>query len=426
MPEKIKALKGVQDILPQECTHWDYIETHARNTFSKYGYGQIRVPIIEESRLFIRTIGEETDIVEKEMYTFVDRGMRKIALRPEATACVVRAYLEHQFDRQGGSAKFFYSGPMFRGEKPQAGRNRQFYQIGVEALGSYSPYLDAEVILLAVHYLNSIGIKDFRLLLNTVGNSTDKTIFSGLLKEYLKTKKNLLCENCNNRYERNVLRILDCKVKSCCRIIQDTPHIDTILSEESRTDFELVKKTLDMLGVSYEVMPYLVRGLDYYTKTVFEITHEKLGAQNTILAGGRYDNLVAELGGSPAGAVGFACGIERLLLAAEAEGVTFPVDRGDSVYAIALGETCFKKLFAIVQNLRKNQMTTFLNFEQKSLKAQFRQADKLGCSFALVFGDNELKNDSIIIKDMHLGSQDLIKIDDIVNELQKRIHEKHR
>ncbi len=421
---KIKALKGVQDILPADIAHWNFLESQAEQIFNRYGYQQIKIPIIEESCLFSRSIGQETDIIEKEMYTFVDRGMRKIALRPEATASVVRAYLEHNLDQQG-LVKLFYSGPMFRGENPQAGRNRQFYQIGVEALGSNSPYLDAEVILLAVSYLQAIGLKKFHLFINSVGNNEDKKNFSKILKDHLEKIKPDLCKSCQGRYERSVLRILDCKNKACNDIIRTAPNIIENLSKESKEDFIILQNALKTLKVEYTIMPHLVRGLDYYTKTVFEITHEELGAQNTILAGGRYDNLIEELGGAPTGAIGFACGIERLLIAAGKENIQFPKTTEKIVYAIALGEPCFIKLFEITQILRKNQVPAILNFEQRSLKSQMRQADKSNCAFALILVDNELKSNSIIIKDMQSGQQHTANLENVVEELKNKINEKN-
>ena len=417
---KIKALKGVQDILPAEIDQWNFVHEKAAKIFSRYGYIQIIVPIIEESGLFTRSIGQQTDIVEKEMYTFLDRGNRSIALRPEATASIVRAYLEHNYN-QAGLTKFFYSGVMFRGEKPQAGRNRQFYQIGVEALGTYNPFLDAETLSLAIEYLKEIGIKNFSILVNTVGSSEDKQNFSKKLKSFLNNRKDYLCDHCKSRYERNVLRILDCKNKSCRKILINAPKIIDCLSRDSLRDFAMFQNALELLGVDYTFDPYLVRGLDYYTKTVFEITHDKLGAQNTLLAGGRYDNLVEQLGGPATGAVGFACGVERLLLAEEAESFT-PNNAGkQSIYAIGLGESAYNKIFEIAHNLRRNSISVHIDFERKSLKAQMRQANKLNCSHVLILGDDELNKDSIMIKYMDRGTQELIKINSALKVIKKEI-----
>lgn len=417
---KIKALKGVRDILSQEIEKWNFIEQKAQQKFSAYGYAQIKTPIIEESRLFTRSIGQETDIIEKEMYTFVDRGNRKIALRPEATASVARAYLEHNLD-QKGLVKLYYSGPMFRGEKPQSGRNRQFYQIGIEALGCYSPYLDVEIIHLAVDYLHSLGLRNFKLLINTVGSATDKTNYSRILRAYLKNKLSELCESCQKRFERNTLRILDCKHKSCQKIIKDAPKIHENLSKQSSSDFLIVKNNLDKLKIDYTVMPALVRGLDYYTKTVFEIAHDKLGAKNTILAGGRYDNLIEDLGGKPTGCAGFALGVERLLLVCDAEHLNFAPEEKITVYAIGLDECSFEEIFKLTHALRKNDIPTYVNFEQRSLKSQIRQADRLKCRYVLIMGENELKAESILLKDMKYRTQELISLDEIVLRLKNLI-----
>ncbi|MBU1086482.1 MAG: histidine--tRNA ligase [Candidatus Omnitrophica bacterium] len=415
---KINCLKGVQDILPEQMAQWNYLHSLAHEIFACYGYKQIIIPIIEESALFTRSIGQETDIVEKEMYTFVDRGMRKIALRPEATASVVRAYLEHGLDKTGDS-KLFYSGPMFRGEKPQAGRNRQFYQIGIEALGTYSPFLDAEVIKLAVDYLKAIGLKDFKLLINSVGNTKDKHDFGNSLKNFLKDKQADLCASCKSRYERNILRILDCKSRNCKKLLEHAPIILDNLSEESTRHFTILKNSLDVLKVAYQIIPYLVRGLDYYTNTVFEITHEKLGAQNTILAGGRYNNLIADLGGQAAGAVGFACGVERLLLAMQAEGIEFQKKAEPAVFVIGLGDKAYMKTFTIADQLRQQGIISYIDFQERSLKAQMRLANKLNCAYVLILGDNELASHNIQLKNMRDSTQQLVRLDNLVNHLNQ-------
>lgn len=418
---KIKSLKGVNDILPFEIGKWNHVEQQARQLFSLYEYKEIRIPIIEESALFSKSIGQETDIVEKEMYTFLDKGKRSIALRPEATASVVRAYLEHNFDQQG-LVKLFYLGPMFRGEKPQSGRNRQFYQIGVEALGSYHAYLDAEVISLANAYLNMLGLKNFKIILNSVGCFSDKLKFSNLLKEYLQDKSASLCLSCQQRMQRNVLRILDCKDPTCRKIMQNAPQITKNLCNECEQHFAQVKEALTSLKLAYETNPYLVRGLDYYTKTVFEIIHFDLGAQNAISAGGRYDNLVEDLGGQPTGAIGFAFGIDRLLLACDKEKLTsIGQDKKTDVFIISLGQTASQKAFEITHDLRGKQISTYLNFEQKSLKSQMRQADKLQYRFVLILGDDELAKCSILLKDMATSNQELIKFEELVNVLKKRL-----
>ncbi|MFH2139130.1 MAG: histidine--tRNA ligase [Candidatus Omnitrophota bacterium] len=420
---KFKALKGVQDILPGEIDKWEYLEDCAKEQFSLYGFNQIKIPVIEETGLFVRSIGQQTDIVEKEMYSFVDRGKREISLRPEATASVVRAYLEHNLT-QLGVAKLYYIGPMFRGEKPQSGRNRQFYQMGIEALGSYDPYFDAEVITLAVEYLTEIGIKNFDLVLNTVGCSHDKAAYAKLLKTYLKTEEKSLCENCQNRLERNVLRVLDCKNPNCKKVIHSAPIINDHLCSECNDHFKSVKQYLDLSGIAYNLSPYLVRGLDYYTKTVFEITHQGLGSQNAICAGGRYDNLIKDMGGLAQGATGFAFGIERLLLAASAEEIVFPIQKKTVIYAIGLGEDNCKELFKIVAVLRRKKNCVINGFEQKSLKAHMKQSHKLGSDITLILGEEEFKDNCILIRDMQSGEQEKVKLNEVVAILEKKIKNK--
>jgi histidyl-tRNA synthetase len=419
-----QAPKGMKDLIGKDFYSYQGFFEKSAEISEYYGFRAIETPILENTELFISGVGEGTDIVEKEMYTFTDRGGRSIALRPEATASIVRAFLEHHLDQQGVT-KLFYSGPMFRGEKPQAGRNRQFYQIGVEALGSMNPILDAEVILCAVDFLRESGLKNFKLLINTVGTSADKMNFSALLKSYLNDKRELLCESCRQRYDRNVLRMLDCKISSCQKIIEKAPTIMGTLGEDSRRDFEQVERALKSLSIPFNVTPNLVRGLDYYTKTVFEIVHESLGAQNTVLAGGRYDNLIAELGGAPAGAIGFALGVERLLLALAAESAVLPVIAEPMIYAIGLGEDCFREIFKIAGELRRNALCVFVNFESRSLKAQLRQADKLGCPLVLILGVDEFNAKQIQVKDMRQGTQEMFPLNNIVALLRQKLRIPH-
>ncbi|RKY37515.1 MAG: histidine--tRNA ligase [Candidatus Omnitrophota bacterium] len=417
---QIKALKGVNDILPVEIEIWNYLENYAAKLFSLYGYHEIRIPIIEESSLFIRSIGSETDIVSKEMYTFTDKGQRKIALRPEATASIVRAYLEHNLGQQG-LCKLFYRGPMFRGEKPQLGRNRQFYQFGIEALGTDNPYLDAEIISLAYLFLKQNNFKNFTISINSVGCTQDKIVFSKILSLYLADKKDALCQHCQSRLEHSILRVFDCKNKNCRKIINSAPKIIDHLCEQCKAHFLTVKNALSLIDVNYNVDPFLVRGLDYYTQTVFEICHSGLGAQSTICAGGRYNNLISDLGGQPAGAIGFAFGMERLIIAAAKENILFPIVGQTTVFAIGLGQKSFDEIFKIAASLREKQMFVCIGYEQKSLKAQMRKANKLQCSYVLILGEDELAANSIIIKDMTTGTQQLVKLERIAVELKAKM-----
>ena len=413
---KIKALKGVHDILPTEIHQWMYIEESAQKLFLNYGYEPLRIPIIEETSLFTRSIGQQTDIVAKEMYTFIDKGLRSISLRPEATAIVVRAYLEHNYDKQN-LVKFSYAGPMFRGEKPQSGRNRQFYQLGVEALGSDDFRLDAEIIVLADAYLKTLGLKNYKIIINSVGCICDKDNFSRLLKKTLIPDRESLCENCQIRLENNVLRILDCKVRTCKKIVANAPKITEHLCPSCDTNYTNIKETLNRNNIEYQEDPQLVRGLDYYTKTVFEITHADLGAQNAIGAGGRYNNLIKDLGGPDKGATGFAFGVERLLLALNAEGIESQPKQPATVYAIALGDNAADKLFDLIYKLRTSKISAIITYEQKSLKAHMKQANKLGCAFAVILGDNELFNNTVLLRDMESGEQQEIPINLVVNKI---------
>ncbi|MCM8814011.1 MAG: histidine--tRNA ligase [Candidatus Omnitrophica bacterium] len=402
------TLKGVEDILPADIHRWQFLEQQADEVFSRCGYQQIRIPIIEPAQLFVRSIGEQTDIVEKEMYSFTDRGERQICLRPEATASVVRAYLQHQFDGQGGCAQFYYYGPMFRGERPQAGRQRQFHQVGVEAIGSYSPLLDADVVMTALRYIECLGLRRYRLQLNSVGCPEDKTNYAQQLRDFLSGQRSGLCESCVSRLERNVLRVLDCKNSACRQIIASAPHIEHAHCAQCREHFAAVQEMLRSQKAEFEINPYLVRGLDYYTRTVFEIPHGQLGAQNAICAGGRYDNLVAELGGSPAGAVGFAFGMERLLIALESESTAISEKTRPLVYVAGLGVVAMRAVFSIVQEIRAQGVAAVFSYEERSLKSHLKRADKLKANHAVIIGEEELASGTILVRDMRRSIQQSI------------------
>ena len=414
----IQALKGVNDILPDEIAAWSHVEHTLAHIFRAYGYRAIRVPIIEERSLFVRSIGEETDIVEKEIYSFTDRGGRDIALRPEATASVVRAYLQHRMASQG-MVKLYYHGAMFRGERPQAGRNRQFFQMGVEAIGCSAAYLDAEVIELAACCLRELGLKSFEIILNSVGCRDDKRAFAELLRAFLEPRQKELCQSCQRRLARNILRVLDCKNPACGAIVHDAPAMADHQCAACREHFQLLTGTLDRLAVTYRIDPHLVRGLDYYTKTVFEIVHSGLGAQNSLCAGGRYDNLVAELGGEPTGAMGFAFGLERLLLAGHADHVPFPENAAPSVYGVGLGDAAYQAVTALVRDLRHQGVSTVIGYEQRSLKSHLKQADKAAVRFSLIIGDNELASGTVLVRDMRLGTQESLASNSVLEYIKQ-------
>jgi len=415
---KIKAVRGTKDILPKETAIWRFIEEKAKNLCRNAGYREIRTPLLEEARLFTRSIGKASDIVRKEMYSFLDRKKRHICLRPEATASVVRAYLEHDLDKTLQLAKFYYLGPMFRAERPQAGRLRQFHHIGVEAIGCLSPYLDAEVILLAIRILQQIGIKNFSLQLNSIGCQGDRQRYKSILKKALKDNLKLLCADCHNRYKTNLLRIFDCKNEACKRVTAGLPSIIDSLCPECAAHFLKLQQILSSLNVSYVLNAHLVRGLDYYSNTCFEITHPGLGAQNAIGAGGRYDNLVKDLGGPEKAAVGFALGVERLIASLEPQGTGPPAKDSPSVFIAVIGEEPRQAAFKLLHSLRESGIPSEMDYQDKSLKGQMRLADKLGLKYVAIFGEEELKKQTVILRDMRNKSQREIRIDNLDKELK--------
>ncbi len=421
----IKALRGTYDILPPQSSLWEQVEQTAREIFSLFGYSQIRTPIFEQTQLFSRSIGEATDIVSKEMYTFPDRKGRSITLRPEATAPVVRAFLEHKLYTRPMPQRLFYIGPMFRYERPQAGRNRQFYQLGTEILGSTHPFYDAESIALAVNFFKNAGIKDMTVKINSVGDTESKQNYTRILKSYFKDKLDNLCPDCTTRYESNTLRMLDCKVASCRQIIKDAPPIDQNLNEESKIHFDTVKSYLDTMGINYTLDPCLVRGLDYYTNTIFEIAHNHLGSQDALGGGGRYNNLVKQLGGPDTGAVGFAVGIDRLIIVLEQllNQDYIPKNSLD-LYILNMDNAMFLKNVKLLHLLRTDKIKTDLCTEQKSFKAQMRTANKLGARFVLIQGQNEIDKNIVKIKNMETGTEEDIPVteqDSLSQRLAERI-----
>lgn len=412
----LKTLKGTKDILPEEVYMWQYIEASARDIFAIYGYKEIRTPIIEDASLFIRSIGDSTDIVQKEMYVFSDRGGRTIALRPEATASVVRAYIENSIGCKEGLSKLFYIGPMFRSERPQKGRQRQFHQLGVEAIGSDDPFLDVEVILLAWYFLKRLGIDNFDLKINSLGCEKDKSEIIERYRKNVKPHLASLCKECNERYGKNVLRVLDCKNPKCKEVIRGIEFRNS-LCRECSAHFEFIKEALERLGVSYAVDTRIVRGLDYYTKTVFEIIQKDLGAKDAVCAGGRYNNLIKDMGGKETPAIGFAFGIERLILAAKdlCSGVF-----KKKVFIATTAPALRKHAFKLVEDLRREKIASDMDYEGKSLKAQMKKAEKLKSSFVIIFGDEEFSQGNVVLKHMDNGTQRQIKIIEAVEEIKNR------
>lgn len=405
--------------MPPEAEAWETLESAARMLFKLYGYREIRTPVMEETSLFIRSVGETTDIVQKQMFTFEDRGGRKISLRPEATASVVRSYLEHNLHKKGGLIKLFYIGPMFRSERPQAGRSRQFHQIGVEAIGSDSPYLDGEVITLMVKLFEEIGLKGYQIKVNSLGCEADKKKISRILKESLEDHLNLLCADCKDRLQRNApFRVLDCKKQGCRSVVRMLPPVTDSLCPICQGHFQKVKETLELLGVAYVVDPYLVRGLDYYTKTAFEVVHPNLGAQDAIGAGGRYDNLVGDMGGPDMGATGFAVGVERLMMALGPKAKDLASLPKNRIFVATVGEIAYKKGMKLVELLRSSGIWSDIDYQKKSLKAQMRAASKSGCNYVIIIGDEELKRHIVTLRDMSTGKQSQVETNKIVKELK--------
>jgi histidyl-tRNA synthetase len=400
-----KAPRGTQDILPQEQAYWQFIEEKARALCQLYGYQRIDTPLFEETGLFYRSVGEGTDIVEKEMYTFEDHSGIKITLRPEGTAPVCRAYMEHGMHNLPQPVRVYYFAPIFRYERPQAGRYRQHYQFGFEALGDADPALDAEVIDMAWQFYDLLGLRAFTLQLNNIGCKLCRGKYLQILTQYYSEYNKTLCQDCQARLVRNPLRLLDCKNPICQEIAHAAPKIPDCLCQRCANHFRRVKQYLACLGIPFDPNPYLVRGLDYYSSSVFEIQPEGGGAQNTIGGGGRYDDLVEELGGKPTPAVGFATGIERIILNMQKQGAQpSPIPR-PKVFVAYLGEEGNKQAIRLVADLHRVGVSTVKALGDRSLKAQLKQADSLGAAQVVIIGDEEIKRGRVILRDMKGGGQ---------------------
>lgn len=393
---EIQALRGTRDILPDEVGYWQKVEATAREILARAAYQEIRTPIFEQTELFARGIGEATDVVGKEMYTFVDRGDRSITLRPEGTAGVVRSLIEHGLQSQGGVQRLWYTGPMFRYERPQAGRQRQFHQLGVEVLGSADPRADAEVIAIATDILQDLGLKNLRLDLNSVGNLEDRQNYRQALVDYLTPYKDELDSDSQERLSRNPLRILDSKDKRTQEIAQNAPSILDYLSSYSQRHFEQVQQLLSDLGIKYQINPRLVRGLDYYTHTAFEIQSDDLGAQATVCGGGRYDGLIGQLGGADTPAIGWAIGLERLILLLQ-KLQELPASTLD-FYVVSRGERAETQALVLAQKLRQSGFSVELDLSGSAFKKQFARADRSGAVACLILGDDEAENQTVQLK----------------------------
>ena len=414
----ITGPRGTKDILPEVSGNWQYIEQTVRKICSLYGYKEIRTPIFEHTELFLRGIGETTDIVSKEMYTFTDRGERSLTLRPENTAAVVRAFLEHKLYAESLLSKLFYIGPMFRYDRPQAGRYRQFHQFGVEALGSKGPGIDAEVIILAVQLLERLGLTDLNLYVNSVGCPECRPVYREKLQDYLREKTTELCSDCQSRFDRNPMRILDCKNAKCTEESTGAPHIVDCLCEDCSTHFEQLKSLLSVAGIDYILNPRLVRGLDYYTKTAFEIQYAPLGSQSAVCGGGRYDGLVSECGGQSTQSIGFAIGIERILLALEKQGLLPEASNEIDVFVAPIGKDVQGIAFKLLCDLRKNGITADMDFMGRNIKGQMKQANKYPARFVAIIGDDEAAQGKVMLKNMQSGIQELVDIQAVQNKIQ--------
>lgn len=407
-----KAPKGTQDVLPGQSEKWQAVENVLRDEAALYGFHEIRTPVFEHTELFQRSVGETTDVVQKEMYTFRDKGDRSITLRPEGTAGAVRAFLEHGLFSAALPQKLWYETSCYRYEKMQKGRLREFHQFGVEMFGAADAMADAEVISIADSIFRRLGVKNLTLEINSIGCPACRAQYTQALKDYFGQYKDELCETCLERLEKNPMRLLDCKVPRCHEIGLQAPSILDYLDDDCRAHFETVKQALDALGIAYRVNDRIVRGLDYYTRTVFEFTTTDLGSQATVCGGGRYDGLVAQMGGPATPALGFGMGLERLLLLMEAQGISFPAAQGCDLYIGSIGGAARQKAFALAGALRESGVAATFDEMGRGVKAQMKYADKIGARFSMVLGDNELSEGKAEIKNMQTGEKTSIPLDE--------------
>ena len=415
----INVPKGTKDILPQESFKWQFVEKVARETARVFGAQEVRTPTFEHTEVFLRGVGETTDIVNKEMYTFLDKGDRSITLKPEGTAGIARCFVENGLANSALPAKFYYITPCFRYERPQAGRLREFHQFGVEFLGSKNSDIDAEVILLAKSFLESVGIKNISLYINSIGCKECRKEYEKALKEYLNQNLDNLCPLCKDRLNKNPLRILDCKSDDCKKITQNAPKILDYICDDCSSHLSTVKRLLDLAKVEYKINPNIVRGLDYYTRTVFEFVSDNIGAQGTVCGGGRYDGLIAQLGGTDTPGIGFAVGIERVLMLLEKTGVEIENPNKVNIYFAPMGDNERDKAFELASLLRQNGISCDLDHMNRGIKAQFKYADKIGAEFVAVIGSNELANGVVKIKKMATGEENEVEFSKILQFFNK-------
>ena len=417
-----KAPRGTKDITPKDVYKWHYVEKKFREICALYGYEEIRTPIFEHTEVFSRSVGDTTDVVQKEMYTFTDRGDRQLSLKPEGTAGVIRSFIENKMYADTQPTKLYYITPCFRYERPQAGRQRQFHQFGIEVLGSDGSSVDAEVISLAVQFFNEMGLNNLSVNINSVGCPTCREEYNRKLKEYLDQKVDVLCETCLERKDKNPMRVIDCKNPHCKENLQDIPFMIDHLCEDCKDHFDKLQTYLKEMDINYVVDKTIVRGLDYYKKTAFEIISNDIGSQSTVCGGGRYDGLVEMLGG-PKGisGIGFALGAERLLLTLENNNIEIENPKSTDIYIATIGDAAKTKSFKLIKDLRTNHISADNDHLDKSLKAQFKYSDKLNAKYTVVIGDDELANDTATLKNMKTSEQTTIKLSELVDELKKRL-----
>jgi len=427
---KIKSIKtpqtvrGMKDILPVNQKYWDFMRDHIKSIAEDYSYKRIETPILENSQLFTHTLGKQTDIVEKEMFSFVDKSGEKLVLRPENTAPVVRAYIEHGMFNQPQPVKLFYFGPMFRHERPQAGRQRQFHQVGFEILGDASPAIDAEIILIANNFLKEMGI-EITVQINSIGDLESRAAYRKALQEYYKNKKATLCADCKKRLTKNTLRLLDCKNAKCVNLKENAPQTVDYLTETSRDHFFRTLEYLDELQISYNLNPFLVRGLDYYNNTVFELWEKDDETGKTALGGGgRYDYLVEMLGGRETPACGFALGLERVIATLRDKKIDLPKKKIPDVFLAQIGEQARKKAMAFFEQLRKSDLKVAANFSKQKLKSQLDLANKMGVKIVLILGQREIVDETILMRDMESGIQEVINFKKVIPEIKKTLGKK--
>lgn len=418
---EIRALKGTKDIFGEEMRKWLDMEEIIRDLCDDFGFGQIRTPIFEFTNLFQRGVGETTDVVQKEMYSFVDKGDNHITLKPESTAAVVRAYLEHNMAAEAQPTKMYYISPTFRYERPQAGRQRQFHQFGVEMLGSDSPTADAEIIGIGYELLNRLGIKNVELHINSLGGPECRKAYNEKLKEFLRSKEEHLCPLCVERMEKNPLRVLDCKNENCQAMFTDAPTTLSALQEECAANFTQLQELLTAMEIPFVIDANIVRGLDYYTKTVFEFISNDIGSQGTVCGGGRYNKLVEEIGGKYTPAVGFGAGMERLLLTREAEGSGELAPATRDIFLGYRGDAAMVEAYKLVHQLRKVGISADSDHLQRSVKAQMKYANKIGARFSAIIGESELENKAITLKNMENGEQQEVSFDQLVEVMKASI-----